>query len=74
MHLAHLPGTSRRPLSVKAQKAYVEEMKLEWVERVRREWEGSYDEASVVFWTELPPETVRTILEILYERGELPEG
>ena len=58
-------------LSVRAQKAFVEEMEPEWLERVRREWEGRYDEASVVYWSELPPETVRAILEILYERGDI---
>ncbi|PLS87313.1 MAG: hypothetical protein CYG60_02585 [Actinobacteria bacterium] len=58
-------------LSVRAQKICVEEMEPEWVTRVKGEWEGRYDEASVVFWSELPPETVRAILEILWERGEI---
>ena len=51
-------------LSVRAQKRFVEKMEPEWVERVRREWEGRYDEASVVFWSGLTPETVRAVLEI----------
>ena len=46
-------------------------MEPEWVDQVRRKWEGRYDEASVVFWSELPPETVRAILEILWERDEI---
>ena len=59
------------PLSVRAQKRCVEHMEPEWLDRVKREWEGRYDEASVVFWSELPPETVHAILEILWERGEI---
>ena len=58
-------------LSVGAQRRFVESMEPEWVERVKLEWEFYGDEESVVFWSELPPETVRAILSILCERGEI---
>lgn len=61
------------PVSVRAQKRCVEKMKPEWVERVKQEWEIYHDEVSVIFWSELPAETVRAILEILEARGELLE-
>lgn len=80
---AQLPKTNRRfctwpdsldsidPVSVGAQKRYVEKMEPEWIERVKREWEMYRDEVSTIFWSELPPETVRAILEILRARGEI---
>lgn len=63
------------PVSVSAQRRFVESMEPEWVERVKNEWETYKDEVEVIYWSELPPETVRAILTILFERGEiaLPE-
>jgi hypothetical protein len=61
-------------VSVKAQKRFVESMEPEWISRVKNEWETYRDEESTIFWSELPAETVRAILTILRERGELPEG
>lgn len=59
------------PLSVNAQRRYVERMEPEWVERVQREWETYRDVASVIFWSELQPETVIAILQNLHDKNEL---
>lgn len=65
-NLAEIDG-----VSVDAQSRFVESMEPEWVERVKLEWEFYRDEESVVFWSGLPPESVRAILTILRDRGEI---
>lgn len=57
--------------SIKAQRRFIESMEPSWLERVKDEWETYRDEESVVFWSELPPETVRAILTILRERDQI---
>lgn len=59
------------PVAVRAQQRFVESMEPEWVERVKREWEMYQDEVEVVYWSELPAETVHAILRILFDRGEI---
>lgn len=59
------------PVAVAAQRRFVEAMQPEWVERVRDEWRTYRDEVEVVYWSELPPETVRAILTLLHECGEI---
>lgn len=61
------------PNRVRRLKKIVEAEKPGWVERVRRE-AGIYDEEiDIIFWSEVPPEPALAILQILVERGELPQ-
>ncbi len=59
------------PVAVRAQQRFVESMEPEWVERVKEEWKTYQDEVEVVYWSGLPPETVRAILTILVSRCEI---
>lgn len=61
--------------SVLAHKRRVEAMEPDWIENVRDKWETYRDLESTIFWSELEPEPVKAIVELLFARGEiLPDG
>ena len=57
--------------AVRALRPKIEREQPDWVERVKREWEGFRDVESVAFWAEVPIQAVVAILLNLQERGEL---
>ncbi len=59
-------------VSVRAQQRFVENMEPLWVEHVKELWLFYRDFTSVVFWSELEPETVLAILRLLIGRNEIP--
>ena len=61
------------PDTVRALRAVIEEAEPEWVERVRAEIPSYGDDLfSLSYYSEVPPQAVRAIIEIMRERGDLP--
>ncbi len=62
------------PVSVRALQRVVEYMEPDWATRVKEEYEFYGDDlASIIFWSGVPPEPAKAILENMNARGELPE-
>lgn len=59
-------------MSVKAQQRRVERDHPDWVREVKEKWIHYRDFTNTVFYSELEPETVKAIVELLWERGEIP--